>query len=93
MLLHLLLDLCSILLSHSFSQGRRQLDKDSLPHSVKWFSAPTIFRLLLLRIRVFREPKLPKTRSKLIVDATTVVKRDITPTDALIRALVPISPL
>jgi hypothetical protein len=42
---------------------------------------------------VFREPKLPKTRSKLIVDATTMVKRDITSTDALIRALVPISPL
>jgi hypothetical protein len=29
------LDLCSILLSRSFSQGRRQLNKDSLPHSVK----------------------------------------------------------
>jgi hypothetical protein len=28
-------DLYSILLSHSFSQGRRQLDEDSLPHSVK----------------------------------------------------------
>jgi hypothetical protein len=29
------LDLCSVLLSRSFSQGRRQLDKDSLPRSVK----------------------------------------------------------
>jgi hypothetical protein len=29
------LDLCSILLSHSFSQGHRPLDKDSLPHCVK----------------------------------------------------------
>jgi hypothetical protein len=36
-LLHLQLDLCSILLSHSFSQGHRQLDKDSLPRSVKGF--------------------------------------------------------
>jgi hypothetical protein len=34
-LLHLELDICSVLLSHSFSQGRRQLDKDFLPHSVK----------------------------------------------------------
>jgi hypothetical protein len=29
------LDLCSVLLSSSFSQGCRQLDKDSLPRSVK----------------------------------------------------------
>jgi hypothetical protein len=29
------LDLCSVLLSHSFSQGHKQLDKDSLPHSIK----------------------------------------------------------
>jgi hypothetical protein len=28
-------DLCYVLLSHSFNQGRRQLDKISLPHSVK----------------------------------------------------------
>jgi hypothetical protein len=28
------LDLGSVLLSHSFSQGYRQLDKDSLPHSI-----------------------------------------------------------
>jgi hypothetical protein len=31
---------------------------------------------------VFCEPKLPKTRSKLIIGATTMVKRDITPTNA-----------
>jgi hypothetical protein len=92
-LLRLQLDLCSILLNRSFSQGRRQLDKDSLPRSVKGFNAPTISRLLLLEIRVFRGPKLPKTHSKLIVGATTVVKRDITPTDAPIHALMPISPL
>jgi hypothetical protein len=30
-LLHPQLDLCSVLLSYSFSQGRKQLDKDSLP--------------------------------------------------------------
>jgi hypothetical protein len=42
---------------------------------------------------MFRGPKLPKTRCKLIVGATTVVKRDITPTDALIHALMLISPL
>jgi hypothetical protein len=36
---------------------------------------------------VFRGEKLPKTHSKLIVGATTVVKRDIMPTDAPIRAL------
>jgi hypothetical protein len=34
-LLHLQLDLCSILLSRSFRQGHRQLDKDFRPHSVK----------------------------------------------------------
>jgi hypothetical protein len=67
------------------------LDKDSLPHSIKGFSTPIISRLLLLGIRVFRGPKLPKTRNKLIIGATTVVKRDITPTDAPIRMLVPIS--
>jgi hypothetical protein len=52
---------------------------------------PTIFRLLLLGIRVFRGPKLPKARYKLIVGATTVVKRDITPTDNPIYTLVLIS--
>jgi hypothetical protein len=51
---------------------------------------PTISRLLLLRIRVFRGPKLPKTRCKLIVGATTMETRDITPNDAPIRAPVPI---
>jgi hypothetical protein len=34
-LLRLQLDLYSVLLSHSFNQDRRQLDKDSLPSSVK----------------------------------------------------------
>jgi hypothetical protein len=92
-MLCLQLDLCSVLLSHSFNQGRRPLYKDSLPHSVKGFSAPTISRLLLLGIRVFRGPKLPRTHSKLIIGATTVVKKDITLTDAPIHALVPISPL
>jgi hypothetical protein len=38
---------------------------------------------------VFRGPKLPKTRNKLIVGATIVVKRDITPIDAPIHALMP----
>jgi hypothetical protein len=42
---------------------------------------------------VFRGPKLPKTRDKLIVGATTMVKRDIMPTDAPMRALMLISPL
>jgi hypothetical protein len=37
---------------------------------------------------VFIGPKLPKTRYKLIVGATTVERRDIIPTDAPIRALV-----
>jgi hypothetical protein len=35
MLLRPQLDMCSILPSRSFSQGRRQLDNDSLPRSVK----------------------------------------------------------
>jgi hypothetical protein len=39
---------------------------------------------------VFIGPKLPKTRYKLIVGATTVEKRGIMPTDAPIRAPVPI---
>jgi hypothetical protein len=69
------------------------MEKNSLPHSVKGFSTPTISRLLLLGIRVFRELKLPKTRSKLIIGATIVEKRDITPTDAPIHALVPFNPL
>jgi hypothetical protein len=33
MLLHLQLDLCSALLSHSSNRSRRQLDKDFLPHN------------------------------------------------------------
>jgi hypothetical protein len=41
--LRIQLDLCSVLLSHSFCQGRRQLDKDSSPRNVKWFSAPNNF--------------------------------------------------
>jgi hypothetical protein len=52
-----------------------------------------VSRLLLLRIKVFRGSKMPKTCCKLIVGATTVVKRDITPTNAPIQALVLISPL
>jgi hypothetical protein len=90
-LVHRQLDMCYVRLSHSFSQGRRQLDKDSLPRSVKGFSAPTTSRLLLLGIRVFKEPKLPKTRNKLIVGAITVVSRDITLIDAPIYALVSVS--
>jgi hypothetical protein len=73
-------DLCSVLLSCSFSQGRRQRNTNSLPRSVKGFDAPTISKLLLLGIRVFRGTKLPKTHIKLIVGATNVEKRDITPT-------------
>jgi hypothetical protein len=53
-LLHLQLDLCSVLLSHNFSRDRSHLDKDSLPRSVKIFSAPTITRPLLLGVRIFR---------------------------------------
>jgi hypothetical protein len=88
MLLHLQLDLCFVLLSRSLKQGRRQLDKDFLPRSVKWFNAPIISRLLLLEIRVFRGSKLSKTRCKLIVGATTMERRDIIPTDVPICALV-----
>jgi hypothetical protein len=40
---------------------------------------------LLLGIRVFKGPKLPKTRSKLTVGAIAVVNRDITPIDAPIH--------
>jgi hypothetical protein len=42
---------------------------------------------------MFREPKLPKICCKLIIGASTVVKRDIMPTDAPIHKLVLISPL
>jgi hypothetical protein len=82
MLLRLQLDMCSVLLSRNFSQGRRQLDKDSLPRNIKGFITLIISKLLLLEVRVFRGPKLPKTHSKLIIGATTMVKRDITPTNA-----------
>jgi hypothetical protein len=46
---------------------------------------------MLLGIKVFREPKLPKTRNKLTIGAITVVNMDITPIDAPIRVLVSIS--
>jgi hypothetical protein len=68
-----------------------QLDKDSLPHSVRWFSAPTTSRPLLLGIRVFRGPKLPKTHNKLTVGAIAVMNIDITPIDAPIHALMSVS--
>jgi hypothetical protein len=48
---------------------------------------------MLLGIRVIRGPKLPKTHCKLIIGATTVVKRDITLTDAPINAFMLINPL
>jgi hypothetical protein len=41
---------------------------------------------MLLGIRVFRGPKLPKIYCKLIIDATTVERRDIMPADAPICA-------
>jgi hypothetical protein len=44
---------------------------------------PTTYILLLLGIRVFREPKLPMTRNKMIVGAITVVNGDITPISLL----------
>jgi hypothetical protein len=40
---------------------------------------------------MFRGPKLPKTCRKLIVGASTVVKRDIMPIDAPIHAFMLIS--
>jgi hypothetical protein len=52
--------LCSVLLSQNLSRGRRQLDRDSLPHSVKLINAPTISKLLLLGIRVFKGPMCPR---------------------------------
>jgi hypothetical protein len=87
MLGHLQLNLCSILLSRSFSRGRNQLDKDSLLYSVKSFNAPTISRLLLQEIRMFRGPKLLKTYLRLIGSAMHVVRRVILPISAPIRAL------
>jgi hypothetical protein len=55
------------------------------------FSTPTTSRLLQLGIRVFREPKLPKTHNKLDLGAIAVVNRGITPIDAPIHALMSIS--
>jgi hypothetical protein len=49
---------------------------------------PTISRLLLLEVRMFKGPKQPETYCKLIVGASTMVKRDIMPTNAPIHALV-----
>jgi hypothetical protein len=88
-LLHLQLDMCSVLLNRDHSQ----LYKDSLPCSVKTFSAPTISRPLLLVVRMFKGPKLPKTYCKLVLGASTVGKMDIIPTNAPTRAVVLISPL
>jgi hypothetical protein len=59
-LLHLQLGMCFILLGRSFSQSRRQLDRDFPPRSV-----PIISRLLLLGIRVFRGPKLLQMHCRL----------------------------
>jgi hypothetical protein len=84
--LHLQLDLCSILLSHSFSQGHRQLDKYSPPHSVKWFSAPIIYRPLLLGIRVFRGLKLLRTHYKVNRSAMLVGSKVTLPINAPICA-------
>jgi hypothetical protein len=72
-------------------ERKRKLVHQHQPGSVKLFSAPTISRLLLLKVTVFRRPKLPKTHSKMIVGATIVVKRDISSTEAPIHALVLIS--
>jgi hypothetical protein len=90
MLLCLHSDRCSVLLSHNFSRGRKQLDKDFPPRSIKLFSALTISKLLPLEIGAFRGPKLPKTHCKQIVGATTVETRDIMPTDAPICTPMPI---
>jgi hypothetical protein len=62
----------------------------STPHH-HMIQPPNNSRLLLLGIRVFREPKLPKTRNKLIIGAITVVNGDITLIDAPFRTLMSIS--
>jgi hypothetical protein len=80
------LDMCFVLLSHSFSRDLNQLDKDSLPCSVKWFNAPTISRPLLLEIRMFRGPKLLKTHCRLNRSAMLVERKIILLTDILIHA-------
>jgi hypothetical protein len=66
--------MCSTVLSHSLSRDLSRLDKDFLPCSVKWFSAPTFTRPLLLGIKMFRGPKLPRTYRLLIGGASTVEK-------------------
>jgi hypothetical protein len=86
---HHQLDLCSILLNHSFNLGHSQLDKDSLLSSVKWFSALTISRLLLLGIRMFRGLKLLWTQCSLNESAMLVARRVILPTNAPTYALIP----
>jgi hypothetical protein len=78
-------DLCSIPLSHSFSQGCRQLDKDFPPHSIKWFNARTISILLLLKIRVFRGLKLLRTHYKVSGSAMLVGNKVTLPTNAPIH--------
>jgi hypothetical protein len=83
---HHQLDLCFILLSCSFSRGRSQLDKGSLPCSVKSFSTITISRLLLLEVRMFRGLKLLKTQWRLNRSAMLVKRKVILPIDAPIRA-------
>jgi hypothetical protein len=85
-LIHLQLDLCSILLSRSFSRSCRQLDKDSLPCSIKCFNAPIISRPLLLGIREFRGLKLLRTHYTVNGSAMLVGKEVTLPTNAPIRA-------
>jgi hypothetical protein len=85
-LLHLQLDLCSILFSHSFSWSCRQLDKNFLPHGAKWFSTPIISRPMLLGIRVFQGSKLLHTCCRLNEGVLLVGRRVISLSDALIRA-------
>jgi hypothetical protein len=80
--------MCFILLSRSFSRDRSQLDKGFLLRIIKSFSFPTIFRLLLLEIRMLRGPKLLKTYLQLIGSAMPAVRRIILPISAPIRALV-----
>jgi hypothetical protein len=84
--LRLQLDLCSVLFSRSFSQGRRQPDKDCPPHGIKWFSAPTISTLLLLEIRVFRGLKLLRTHYTVNRSAMSVGGEVTLPTNGPIRA-------
>jgi hypothetical protein len=87
-LLHLQLDLCSILLGRNFSRSRRQLDKDFLPRNENIFNASTISILLLLGIRVFNGSKLLRTCCRLNIVVLLVGRRVISLTDAPIRTLV-----